>query len=458
MSTRFGAEPRHPDLHLFEACGAAHLFLPNGSRIFAIDAEVVNMLKAALDEGGHAVLDALAGLDLAAPAYISDNPPSSFPVRALSLAVSQKCNLGCTYCYADGGSFGETPRNMPLDVALQAIDALLGEASEGEHYTLAFLGGEPLANRAVMRAAVDRACQWSAVNGSIVRFSITTNGTLVTADDAAFFDAHRFAVTVSLDGFGELHDRQRPFKNGRGSFAHIVRRLAPLLVARHAQVTARVTVTPQNLGLQTTLDDLLDLGFTGVGFSPMLASPRGTGEMLVTDLARFLDEMITCGRVCERRLSAGQAYGFLNLLTALQEIHRGTHRPYPCGAGAGYVAASADGELYACHRFVGDENAGMGSARAGLDLLKQADWLAKRHVHRQEPCGSCWARYLCGGGCHHEVMRRGRAACDYIRGWLQYCLQAYVRLLDAQPDMFPSAMSGHCGPAPRSADTPTDAR
>ena len=51
-----------------------------------------------------------------------------------------------------------------------------------------------------------------------------------------------------------------------------------------------------------------------------------------------------------------------------------------------------------------------------------------RHVHRQEPCRSCWARYLCGGGCHHEVISRGRPACDYIRGWLHYCLEAYLRL------------------------------
>ena len=130
-------------------------------------------------------------------------------------------------------------------------------------------------------------------------------------------------------------------------------------------------------------------------------------------------------------------YGFLNLLfTALKEIHRGTHRPYPCGAGAGYVAAAADEYLYACHRFVGDEQASMGSIDLGVDARKQSTWLSARHVHRQQPCGSCWARYLCGGGCHHEVLGRGRVACDYIRGWLTYCLEAYVRLLKSRPDLF----------------------
>ncbi len=78
----------------------------------------------------------------------------------------------------------------------------------------------------------------------------------------------------------------------------------------------------------------------------------------------------------------------------------------------------------------------MGDVRKGPDVEKQRAWLSRRHVHFQEPCNRCWARYLCGGGCHHEVIHRGRPACDYIRGWLDYCLHAYVRLLERRPDYF----------------------
>ena len=150
----------------------------------------------------------------------------------------------------------------------------------------------------------------------------------------------------------------------------------------------------------------------------------------------MLKEMVTCGEEFEHRVIAGERYPFTNAVTAMRELHHGTHRPYPCGAGAGYLGVAADGALAACHRFVGDPDTAFGSVTAGIDRRRQLRWLDERHVHRQEPCNSCWARYLCGGGCHHEVIARGRPACDYIRGWLHWSIGAYARLSAKRPDYF----------------------
>jgi uncharacterized protein len=358
-------------------------------------------------------------------------------VRALSLAVAQKCNLGCTYCYAQGGSFGGAATSMELDTALASVDLLFGDVAAGERVNLTFLGGEPLLNRPVIHAATRRARAIADARGVRVTFSITTNGTQLTADDGDFFEEHGFAVTVSLDGAGAAHDRLRPFRSGRGSFDRVVERVVPLLERqRRMQVSARVTVTPSNLQLRETLDAFIALGFHSVGFSPLLRSPTGSQEMGRAELATMLDGMIECGQEFERRVTAGERYPFANAVNAMREIHRGTHRPYPCGAGAGYLGVAADGELSACHRFVGDDEGALGDLVAGVDRERQARWLRERHVHRQEPCRTCWARYLCGGGCHHEVIARGRPACDYIRGWLHWCLAAYARLSRSRPDHF----------------------
>lgn len=420
--------PRHRRLHMLPAGERSQLFVVEGSRLYDIDAQVAAQLGEAIASAPDNVDSVLAQLGVEAWPTI-DSPPSAPPVKALSLAVAQKCNLACSYCYAEQGTFGEAPSNMPLETAVASIDLLLSASAEGDRVNIAFMGGEPLRNRAVIRSATRHAAESAARKGVNATFSITTNGTLLTAEDADFFEDHGFAVTVSLDGVRDAHDRLRPFHGGRGSYELIMKRVRPLLARqRRMQVSTRVTVTPFNSGLARALDHFIEEGFHSVGFSPLLHSPAGQGEMAREDLTAMLEEMISCGLAYEEHVLRGEPYRFLNMMTALRELERGTHRPYPCGAGVGYFGVSAEGELSACHRFVGDRAAAFGHVSTGVDRSRQAIWLNARHVDAQQPCSGCWARYLCGGGCHHEVLARGRGACDYIRGWLHYTIQAFGRL------------------------------
>ena len=425
------------DWHVFAADGHPHVFVADGSRVYEIDRETAERLEQIAEGEGVSAPRLLHALGIPAVNAVTDDAPAAMPIRTLSLAVAQKCNLGCTYCYAQEGTFGGDVKAMSRDVAMAAVERLLADANPGDRVTLVFLGGEPLLNRPVIREATAYAAEQGRLRGVNVDFSLTTNGTLLREDDGDFFERYRFSVTVSLDGIGDTHDQQRPFKGGRGSFEKILANVRPLLARQRAmQVSAKVTVTPRNLELGTTLDALIGLGFHSVGLSPMLASPTGADQMGGRDLEILLQQMIECGRVFERHVVAGQRYPFANVVNAIQEIHKGTHRPYPCGAGAGYLGVSATGSLSACHRFVDDPAGAFGDLETGVDQERQGRWLRDRHVHRQEPCRSCWARYLCGGGCHHEVIHRGRPACEYIRGWLHYTLEAYVRLLAARPDYF----------------------
>ena len=58
-----------------------------------------------LGDPGRAEMAALA-FGIVTPAAREVEAPKSVPVKAVSLAVAQKCNLGCTYCYAQQGTFG----------------------------------------------------------------------------------------------------------------------------------------------------------------------------------------------------------------------------------------------------------------------------------------------------------------------------------------------------------------
>lgn len=427
------SHPRSPHLHLWQDAGATRLLVANGSQLFDVSPAFAQKLATSLEHQQE--LNCLDQAGITIKPLIDNQTPAEIPLHALSLAVAQKCNLGCTYCYAQQGDFGGDASNMSLDVAKQAIDRLIDQTPAQGRFNLAFMGGEPLINRSVLVAATEYAQHQASARGLTPQFSITSNGTLINAADADFFAQYGFAVTISLDGVGDTHDQLRSYKGGKGSFDRIMRNIRPLLrqqqQQQRMQVSARVTVTPQNLALKSMLDGFLQEGFHSVGFSPLLKAPNGQAEMHDEALAIFLSEMIRCGQEFERRTSNGERYAFANLLNALREINKGTHRPYPCGAGAGYLGVSANGDLYACHRFVNDDAGHLGHVASGIDTARQDTWLQTRHVHRQTPCITCWARYQCGGGCHHEVLGRGRTACDYVRGWLQYCMDVHSRLTRA---------------------------
>ena len=437
--SRLPSAPRDPRFHLFESRSEKFLLVADGSRVYGIDADLHDRLRAASAGLAGSVEGIFEELGIESGFSTIQNNRSAPRLHALSLAVAQKCNMGCTYCYAQGGAFGAPPQNMPLKTALDAVELLFREARPGDKVSLSFLGGEPLLNRSVIRAATEHAATLAALRKSVLTLSITSNGSLLRSEDLDFFESHGFAVTFSLDGVGDVHNRQRPFKNGRGSYESVLERIRPALSQqRLMQVSARVTVTPENLDLVPTLEAFVEMGFHSVGFSPLLNAPNG-GELGREHLAIMLEQMIACGQRFERAVATGRRYPFSNMVTALKEIHRGTHHAYPCGAGIGYFGVDADGALYACHRFVNDDDHIFGSVENGVDRERQHAWMEQRHVNHQEPCRDCWARYLCGGGCHHEVIKRGRHACDYIRGWLHYCLTAYTRLLKARPDYFATA-------------------
>ena len=270
--------------------------------------------------------------------------------------------------------------------------------------------------------------------GVEVRLSITTNGTLIDAGDVEFFEQHGFAVTISIDGDRDSHDALRPFRQrawlvrpdpGPGSSAAGA-------AAAHAGVGASHGHARQPRECDEIVEHLLALGFHSVGVSPMLSSPTGAGEVGPAELSDAARSHDRC-RPCLRTSHLGRRALRIRQRRQCDARDRPRHPP-PVPVRCRRRISRG------CRRWRPVRVPPLRRRRSRADGARstpastptcRATWLRDRHVHRQEPCRSCWARYLCGGGCHHEVVHRGRPACDYIRGWLEYCIGAYARLTGA---------------------------
>lgn len=406
-----------------------HLFVTDGSRIYDItggdgEADLASLL--AQTDGVGLGMRRIDGTPLVPP-----------PLQTLTLNVAAACNMGCGYCYASGGDFGGRKRLMSIETARTSVERLIAEASPAMGLVVGFMGGEPFLARRVVHETVAYARRRGTETGHKMQFSLTTNGTLLNAADVELLAENAFHVSISIDGPREVQDHMRPLKSGASGYEAILRTLELMeRRGRPRHLSARATVTPRTPDIAELVTHLVSLGFDSVGVSPVLVSPAPGERYGEADFGRLLAAMIATAEIAKSAILAGRRYPFSNFETALHELDRGSHRPYPCGAGAAYLSVNADGELYACHRFIDDPSMHMGHVETGSNMVQRAALLADRHVDKQEPCRSCWARYLCGGGCHHEVLRRGRVACDYIRGWLSYCIGAYAEIQTQAPGYF----------------------
>ncbi len=431
------AQPaRSARLRMLGRTDRRYLFDVESGRIHPVAPPFAHAISESLMAGdrGRAELIASA-LGLLTEPAVGPLTPKSVPVRAISLAIAQKCNMGCTYCYAQQGGFGGAPKDMPETVARAAVHRLLSDASPGDNVTLAFMGGEPLSNRGAVHAVTGYAIEQADRHSVSIGFTITTNATLISDEDIALFQCHAFTVTVSIDGIGAVQDALRPFAGGRGSFARVAGNIERMVATerRRFRLLARATVTPRNLDLPAALDGLLAMGFDSVMFTPLLSAPSSGDQMVSTDFPLLLDQLIQCADRFRVEAAAGRVLQFANLTGMLARIHHYRREHYPCGAGGGYLAASADGDLFACHRFVEDDEGLLGNVESGISSALQGEWLEARNLRNQSPCTTCWARHLCAGSCHYDVLKVGRPACDYIRGWAEICLSTYAWLAESNP-------------------------
>lgn len=433
------ADPRAPLFRRFRSAAGDHLLVVPHTRIFDLPPDLAEDFDHDTQQAGRlaAMLGETTALDGDLSAVVTPAPQS------ISLNVSSSCNLACGYCYADRGAFaGAQGKAMTSDVAMSAVARLIAGADPAYPVTIGFLGGEPLRNRGLIHEIVAFADELAGQRDLDIRYSITTNGTLVGDADVALFRSHRFAVTVSIDGDAVSHDAQRPLRNGDGSFAQIARRIAPLLTdPGRAQIAARMTVRAGQFALQRRLDAIWALGFTEAGVAPLRVAADDSA-LRTADWTVYRDELIAVARNELAHAREGLPIRLTNFAVALKQIHSGASSPYSCGAGGGYFSVAADGDWYACHRAIGDSNFKLGSS-AGLDADARRAFLAARHVHAKTDCNRCWARYLCSGGCHQEAKAREPESCDFIRDWLDFCLTSYCELSSARPSHFnPRSLSG----------------
>lgn len=140
-------------------------------------------------------------------------------MQSITLELTEKCNLRCKYCiyhpsHPEFREFGK--RDMNIDTAKKAVDLLHQHSSNAETVYIGFYGGEPLINYKVIEEIIPYSKKM--FSDKKIIFSLTTNGSLLTPKIAEYFAQEDVNIVFSLDGPRNIHNENRVYINGDGSF------------------------------------------------------------------------------------------------------------------------------------------------------------------------------------------------------------------------------------------------
>lgn len=328
-------------------------------------------------------------------------------LKALCLNVSHDCNMSCGYCFVPG-QVRAGQALMPGKVIRAALDFLL-ESSGHRHLAVDFFGGEPLLNFAGIRDGVAHALERGP--GRDWKFTLTTNTLLFDEGVRSFTDDHNFGLVLSCDGRPEIHDTfRRASGRGRGAdgtAAIVARRLQDYFGrAGDQEYYVRGTYTRRNLDFTEDVRYLADLGARSISLEPVVAGPEQPHALGEGDVARIREEYFKLARFLRDRERAGCGISFYHFQLDLPGGPCAAKRLTGCGAGYQYLAVTPEGDLYPCHQFVGRPEYRLGDLSRGITRPDLQEQFRQAHVFSKPACRSCWARFLCGGGCHAQAAGR----------------------------------------------------
>ena len=374
----------------------------------------------------------------------------NFPLTTIVLNVNTGCNLSCSYCYKEDLDTPAKGRKMAFDTAVRSIDLLLAESPDRDAYNIVFFGGEPLSNLALIREVVAHAEPRFAELGKTVNFTLTTNATLLSEATVDWLDAHRFGLTVSMDGPKALHDLNRKTVGGKGSY-DVVAAKSRMLLARYRSrpVGARVTLTAGVTAIHDIWDHLKnDIGFAEVGFSPVTSGPMTAFNLNGDELIEVFEGMKALGRHYHAEALKGRNIGFSNMHQLMQDLYEGRSKALPCGAGVGMLAVDHAGTLeplpplHRLRRWRPTATSRPASPRTGSRRFIEA-----RADRSDKGCATCRIRNLCSGGCYHESyahfsdpLKPAYHYCDLMRGWVDFGIEVYGDLIQRAPQFFHTAI------------------
>lgn len=309
--------------------------------------------------------------------YYRESKNYLFSATSLNIfVVTNACNMNCVYCQAQSGSC--VPDGMMTkEIAEKAVDIAL--SSPETYLSFEFQGGEPLLNFGVIKHIVEYTERKN--KDKVIEYNIVSNLTLLTREIAEFIKAHNIGVSTSIDGDGALHNRNRSYRAGGGTFSDVLKG-TELLKEYEIEYGAIQTTTKSSLSqAKSIVDTYVELGLKSVFIRNL--TPLGCANNSWEEIGYTPESFVKFYKQCFDYIIEINKNGIFlkegHASIMLSKILSGTPVNYmelrsPCGAGVGQIAYYYDGNIYTCDEGrmlaeMGDDSFKLGTVDNSYDEL-----------------------------------------------------------------------------------------
>ena len=292
----------------------------------------------------------------------------------------------------------------------------------------------------VVKQIVEYARSQEKEHGKNFRFTITTNGLLLTDDKIDFINREMSNVVLSIDGRKEVNDRLRVRVDGTGCYDKIVPAYQKLVANRSKDKDyyARGTFTKYNLDFTDDVLHMADLGFDQLSIEPVVSDEKLDYSIKEADLPAVFQEYERLAKVLIDRKKQKKGINFFHFAIDLDQGPCAIKRLRGCGCGNEYIAVTPQGDIFPCHQFVGEDQWKMGNVLDGTFDTEKKKYFAKANVYSKEDCRNCWAKFYCSGGCNANnwqyegnVLKSHKIACDLEKKRLECAIMMKAALADS---------------------------
>lgn len=332
---------------------------------------------------------------------IARNDKSKSFIKAMCLNIAHDCNLKCKYCFADEGEYKGRRKLMTAEVGKKAVDYIIKSSGPRKNIEVDLFGGEPLLAFNTIKEIVEYGKEMEKVHNKVIRFTMTTNATLLNDEIMEYIDKNMGNIVLSIDGRKDVNDGVRVRADGTGSYDSILPKIKKMVDMRDKskQYYVRGTFTRKNIDFYEDVMHMAKLGFKEISVEPVVLEENNPLSLREEDLPVIFENYDKLFSEMLQRHREGNSFKFYHFNIDLQGGPCVYKRISGCGAGHEYVAVTPEGDLYPCHQFVGNEKFKLGTI-FDRDFNEELSLEFKNgHIYNKPTCVNCWARFYCSGGC-----------------------------------------------------------